>query len=52
MSVCRVYTNELWRPEVTDPLEMKLQAVTDYLMWMLGTEVSFGSARAIDALNH
>jgi hypothetical protein len=50
MSVCRVCTSEcgwLQRPEVSDPLEIKLQAVV-----MLRTELRFGSVRAIDALNH
>jgi hypothetical protein len=41
----------MWRPQGLDPLELELQVVVSYLVWLLGIELgSFG--RGASALNH
>ena len=31
-------TDDLWEPEVSDPLELELQMVVSYLVWVLSTD--------------
>jgi hypothetical protein len=44
--VCEREFRCLWRPEVLDALELELQAVVDYPMWVLGIELG-SSERAL-----
>lgn len=37
--------------KISDPLQLKTQAVMGHLKWVLGAELLF-SARAVSALNH